>query len=1074
MGVTQRAARRLVKDTLPEASKWSFARLFDAGEVGVIYDPSDLSTLYQDAAGTTPVTTPGQPVGLILDKSKQTAFSTEPVRNLVAWTEEFENAFWIKHLSTVAANNATDPLDNNVADTWTPTGQYAWVGSPMVTRALGQYTVSIWARVASGTRVIHIGIQENGAYLLVSPITITTTWQRFTATLNHTNAAFTIRFLFQDRNASGFIPIEIWGAQLESGSSMTAYQKIEQSLPGGIWHGRHASQAAAASRPTYGVVPKGVRRNLLRDTNDFTSSWWLKSSAGTLNGSLWSTTTGVNGDAFIEGFMPLMSPNTLTASAIVKPNVTGVLTTQFEIDAYQTGTAGGARYGRFNLDTNTVVTASNCTAGLTPLSDGSKLVWITYPAEVLSGANRIRFCRRFSLTGDNSSVFVYSVQAEIGQTPTDHQYVGASFDSRRNLVGNTENLTTTPWSSAAISRVISSELVNGLPATLLTVNSTGAVKNLTHSAISILANRRYHMSITVKQGTHSEVMFGYGAPSSWSVRCRFSFVTQSFIVAFTNSGNIWQAKDWSVTKNRDGSFTIRVVVWATTDASGNIFVNLSTGNNPDSSTPIGSSVLVSAPQFEVGESPTAYQRVNGVNNITEMGAETSHYLQFDGVDDWLSTPAVNFSGTDKMTIATGVRKLSSTTWGVMHELSNNANNNAGSFYLLDGSATAVSAQYAALARGTASATVGQAAASTISFTAPISNVVVVTHDIIGDLSAMRVNSAANGTNGTSDKGAGNFGNYPLFMGRRGGTTMPHNGQLFGLVARGALSSISEVQQTEKLMANKTSGITFLATYDPDAQDYFNRVAAAGGSFTSSSYSDVFTRTSINRWFATVKDLGLWNKLHEVYLFVGPTFPGILSKLKHAGTPSLTNNNFVTGDYVQVGTGAGLKGNGSDKNLVPGINTTSIINSLSAYITEADTRPSNVTVTYVSSRTSSFIQGIGQFDTGTAEVYTSGNGAPAYARLLIARRDGFLVGTSRADNDRELYRNGISIATSTNSTSLTTGSAVNIFRTGGTNEFPTNARIAFAHVGNDGLTADDAATLSTATNALMAALGANVY
>ena len=33
------------------------------------YDPSDLSTLFQDSAGTTPVTASGQPVGKMLDKS---------------------------------------------------------------------------------------------------------------------------------------------------------------------------------------------------------------------------------------------------------------------------------------------------------------------------------------------------------------------------------------------------------------------------------------------------------------------------------------------------------------------------------------------------------------------------------------------------------------------------------------------------------------------------------------------------------------------------------------------------------------------------------------------------------------------------------------------------------------------------------------------------------------------------------------------------------------------------------------------------------------------------------------------
>lgn len=44
--------------------------LFANNEQGFAYDPNDLSTMFQDAAGTIPVTGAGQPVGLILDKSK--------------------------------------------------------------------------------------------------------------------------------------------------------------------------------------------------------------------------------------------------------------------------------------------------------------------------------------------------------------------------------------------------------------------------------------------------------------------------------------------------------------------------------------------------------------------------------------------------------------------------------------------------------------------------------------------------------------------------------------------------------------------------------------------------------------------------------------------------------------------------------------------------------------------------------------------------------------------------------------------------------------------------------------------
>ncbi len=43
--------------------------LFANGEQGAWYDPSDITTLFQDSAGSTPVTAAGQPVGRVVDKS---------------------------------------------------------------------------------------------------------------------------------------------------------------------------------------------------------------------------------------------------------------------------------------------------------------------------------------------------------------------------------------------------------------------------------------------------------------------------------------------------------------------------------------------------------------------------------------------------------------------------------------------------------------------------------------------------------------------------------------------------------------------------------------------------------------------------------------------------------------------------------------------------------------------------------------------------------------------------------------------------------------------------------------------
>jgi hypothetical protein len=53
------------------ALEWSPRTLFAAGEQGVWYDPSDRATLWQNVAGTIPVTAPGQLVARVDDKSGQ-------------------------------------------------------------------------------------------------------------------------------------------------------------------------------------------------------------------------------------------------------------------------------------------------------------------------------------------------------------------------------------------------------------------------------------------------------------------------------------------------------------------------------------------------------------------------------------------------------------------------------------------------------------------------------------------------------------------------------------------------------------------------------------------------------------------------------------------------------------------------------------------------------------------------------------------------------------------------------------------------------------------------------------------
>ena len=67
--------------TMLSSSRFSPLSLFANGAQGAWYDPSDLTTLYQDAAGTTPVTAVDQSVGLALDKSQGLVLGPEVLVN---------------------------------------------------------------------------------------------------------------------------------------------------------------------------------------------------------------------------------------------------------------------------------------------------------------------------------------------------------------------------------------------------------------------------------------------------------------------------------------------------------------------------------------------------------------------------------------------------------------------------------------------------------------------------------------------------------------------------------------------------------------------------------------------------------------------------------------------------------------------------------------------------------------------------------------------------------------------------------------------------------------------------------
>lgn len=208
-----------------------------------------------------------------------------------------------------------------------------------------------------------------------------------------------------------------------------------------------------------------------------------------------------------------------------------------------------------------------------------------------------------------------------------------------------------------------------------------------------------------------------------------------------------------------------------------------------------------------GRNNHAYQTNSTSRPTLRQNATTgANYLEFDGSDDFLRTNNIDFTATDKVSLFAGVRKLSDVVGAVVIELSASITN-TGTF-LLQAPMNSSIGNYGVRLNG--NVVLGFVSAATLNnYPSPTSNILTAKMDISAqDLKevTLRTNAANTVYNSTPLVGTGNFGNYPLFIGRRAGTTLAFNGHLYSLIGIGRLTSDSETIALEKAIA-KNVGVT---------------------------------------------------------------------------------------------------------------------------------------------------------------------------------------------------------------------------------------------------------------------------
>jgi hypothetical protein len=203
--------------------------------------------------------------------------------NLATWSQDFSNANWVKSSSSVVSNSTTAPDGTLTADTQIVSAQFGGFNQYIDNLSTGStYSISFWAKKLTGTNTYSV-IDNSGGSGIIGTFTPTTEWVRYTFSFTAASSAMTL-FPAQDRNASGFGSIYIWGAQLNEGT-LKDYQRTETRL------NIPRLDYSNGSCPSLLVEPQ--RTNLLLRSEEFDSISWIKDVGVSVNANFATSPSGI-------------------------------------------------------------------------------------------------------------------------------------------------------------------------------------------------------------------------------------------------------------------------------------------------------------------------------------------------------------------------------------------------------------------------------------------------------------------------------------------------------------------------------------------------------------------------------------------------------------------------------------------------------------------------------------------------------------------------------------------------------------------------------------------------------------
>ena len=706
---------------------FSPSSLFNNGEAGVWYDPSA-------ASGS-------------LDWRK----------NLLEYTESFDNSAWVKSGSTVTANDTTAPDGTTTADKIVFAAASCQLFQDF--SSISGATASIYIKGTAG-QTIKFGVQSAEELF-----TLTGGWDRLTKSTTGSTARVTVNTY----GGATARTIYVWGAQLEEASTASSYQPILSTFA-------NAFKAAFPSHTLYqdsqGVTPvtavgqpvglmldksEGLAQGPELVTNgDFsngTNNWNAASSGvGTIvDGQLVITSTQPDDNAYaFSQSMPVVAGKFYKVSG--------------ELVAY-TGSNMQIRVGASNTSSSYGVIESNS------VGTGFKSI-VVQPTSSILFITLYGFGPGDSATFDNVSVT--ELQGSHATQPTSTKrpiYARHPEGGIRNLLNYTEQFDNGYWSKGA--DIITPNAAIAPDGTQTADKFVAANNNSTHEFNfgNNFGTSVFVQSIYAKAGEYS-FLFINGVGNSdftWFNLFNGTVETVSSLhsnVTMTPAGDGWYRCSVTVTGSNAG---------AGFGASAVNGLYAYQGNGT-------SGIYMWGAQLEEATEASNYQKRVTDIDVTESGVGEVYYLKFDGVDDGMQINNLTSSSTPK-TALFGYSSI-------------NANDSRAK-YLID----IESGRTVFAASANTAGYVGYYDGAWAQFDTDAKAIKVLTYDLVEDNAKIRIDGTQEYSDTTYDQQAIS-GAIALFTAFDSDAQCV-GGNMYQTILRAAESTDEEIAKAETYVANKT-------------------------------------------------------------------------------------------------------------------------------------------------------------------------------------------------------------------------------------------------------------------------------